>query len=648
MNDKELGLLYLITDQYPLSSENYIEALNIFEKLIKTEPEYEMAWFGKAAILLQLCRYKESLKASEKIIEICEKYPEKLDKRAIFYSGAWVCKGFALSYLERDEESLEATIKAIETFDKCPSTPDENTSTIQSVAWANKGHVLSKLKRYEEALQAYDIAIEIKPNSIGAWTGKIGVYWGNHNYEKTLETIEKAMSVVEIENKINLLEMKGHVLSLNEMYREALEAYSDAIKINNENAHLWICKGILFLKLEAYSYALKSFEKAITIDPKDANAWKYKGLSLLDLGRDTECQEAFIQALYLDPKDAQMNTILAEYYLTFGDINNAFKYIENALLIDKDNAISLYIKGKIKIEEQDYVTSIRCFKKAISLELRDMTYLLWDSYAKYLMAELELASDEKKYQDTILGIIRELRKIECNYIEYNISQTISNWVFRITPYQVKKILIDMFEIIKRALIDLNISEENTVKILGIMHPIFVKFESTKNVAYNYYFLGCFYYKINDYFTAIDCLKQCKKLSSDREINNSASEILNNIWNNKIRPSFWKWWLHSPSNLWFKRISFIILSFFLFGILLPIQSIDIFKNSFFSSINWAENTVQLTLLTLTIIFILTSPNIQYFKSSQIEIEIRPPTEFELIPSLIEKKLNELEYEKPPQK
>lgn len=181
----------------------------------------------------------------------------------------------------------------------------------------------------------------------------------------------------------------------------------------------------------------------------------------------------------------------------------------------------------------------------------------------------------------ILGIIRELRKINnCNYIEYNIFQIGSNWIFSIVPYKFKNLIIGIFEFLKRALIDLNISERNTVKILEIIHPILAKFENTENVAYNYYFLGCFYYKINDYFTAIDYFKQCKKLTSDREINSSTSEILDNIWNTKIRPSIWRWWLYSPSNLWFKRILFVILSSSLFGILLPFQASNLFASSFF--------------------------------------------------------------------
>lgn len=117
-------------------------------------------------------------------------------------------------------------------------------------------------------------------------------------------------------------------------------------------------------------------------------------------------------------------------------------------------------------------------------------------------------------------------------------------------------------------------------------------------------------------------------------------MLNNIWNNKIKPSIWSWWLYSPSNTWFRRGSFVILVISLLWLLLPSQASELFAGSFFSSINWKENTLQLTFLTLIIIYILASPNIQHFKSSQVEIEIRPPPTLELTPSMIEKMLKDL--------
>ena len=143
--------------------------------------------------------------------------------------------------------------------------------------------------------------------------------------------------------------------------------------------------------------------------------------------------------------------------------------------------------------------------------------------------------------------------------------------------------------IKQKVIFSNVSEKNKVKLLAIICPVVDKFENKRStIAYNYYFLGCFYYKINDYLTAVDCLKQCKILNRNREIRKSASELLDNIWNTKIKPSILRWWLYSPSNCWFKRISFLVLSFSLFCF---IPELFRFFNFFYCSyISYTENSL----------------------------------------------------------
>jgi hypothetical protein len=300
---------------------------------------------------------------------------------------------------------------------------------------------------------------------------------------------------------------------------------------------------------------------------------------------------------------------------------------------------------------------------------------MWNSYAKYLNAELEFSLDEKRYQDTILAIIRELEKVDtCISQEHKIN-------FKMNKYQLKYSIVYVITFTKRILIYLNLNENLTIRLLKRMNSLLTKLESPKIIAYNYYFLGCFYYKVNDYFTAVNYLKKCTNLNSDSDIKKSAQEVLENIWNSKIRHSIWKWWLYSPINFWFKRVSFATLIFALFGILLPslasklifsaydsilklivesqlvlnypivksVMSIIAFVTfslgEFFSSINWQENTISLTFLTLIIIFILGSPVIQHFKGSDIEIEIRSPPALELTPSLIEKKLKNLESNSP---
>lgn len=594
------------------------EALDACNKAIEIEPENADAWYVKAEALFKLNKPKETLDACNRVIEI---EPED--------AGAWINKGNILGDLQRSESALMAFNVAIE-------IEPENAS-----AFYGKGIVLINLKKYEDALDAYDKAIDINPAYAEAWINKGVILFDLKKYKDALEAFEKAI-YVEPEMALAWLNKGNALLNLNK-YRAALNAYNKAIEIDPKYSKAWVYKGTTLHFLEIYNHALEAYEKAIEIDPKSEEAWIGKGVVLYSIKRYKEALESLEKSVNINPDLAYTHNILGDYYLSFGDLKNASKYIESALLIEKENALSLGLKGKIKIEEQDYHASSIYFQRAIPFDLRNPVYLLWDSYAKYLMAELEFSSDEKKYQDMLLAIIRELEKVDkCNSIGCNNKlNKFLCWLLKLSPNWFKNLATYLLKFTKRVLIFLDINEELTVILLEVINPFLKKLESTKIIAYNYYFLGCFYYKINDYFTAIEYLKKCTNLNPDSTIRKSSCEILNSIWNSKVRPSVWSWWLNSPLHTWFRRISFVVLVFSLFGILLSLHESSIYISSFFSSLSWEENTTQLTFLTLIIIYILVSPNIQHFKSNQIEIEIHPPTAFELTPSLIEKKLKDLE-------
>ncbi|MDD4750105.1 MAG: tetratricopeptide repeat protein [Methanosarcinaceae archaeon] len=609
----------------------YGEALKAYEEAIKIKPKYFSAWYNKGIILLKLNKYDKALKAFDKAIEI---KPE--------YGAAWCNKGVALGELQRGEDALEAFNKAIE-FE-----PED------ALAWCNKGIVLIELERYWEALEASKKAVDLNQKSAfplaieGLSLKKLKMY------EEAMETFEKAIKIDDPENFYAWV-FKGDLLNELNRYEKAREIYKTATEYYPENAFTWVAKGDFYLNLGIYNYSLKFYEKAISLEPKNPLllvriARVKKGISLLKLKKYHEAQEALNKAFNYDPQNYNICNHLAEYYLMFGDLKKASEYTEKALFIDKKNAHSLYLKGKIKLEEQDYTISAKCFYEANSLDLGNPNYLQWGAYAKYLMAELKYGSNEKRYQDTILGIIRDFEKIdifnsqEKDAILYDL---ILNPILKIIPCNLKYFSLNSLTFVKRSLIllyenkklNFNFIKKFILILLQIINPLLTIYENKKIIAYNYYFLGCFYYKINDNITAYSYLKKCNNLISDSKTENTNSKIIDNI----LKSSIWKWWLYFPSNHYIRSISFLVLVFALFLILLPSLASELFAYNFLSFIDWNRYTVPLTFLIIIILSILAYPNIQNIKSSQIEIELRPPFSFDFTPSLIEKNLKALEFD-----
>jgi len=262
-----------------------------------------------------------------------------------------------------------------------------------------------------------------------------------------------------------------------------------------------------------------------------------------------------------------------------GALEQASTNVERAISLNEKLTPALLLRGKIEIEQKRYHKASESFAQAISSDLGSPLPLLWNAYAKYLGAEFSSKPESRKYQEEIVGIIRQLERAN--------------------------------ELFKKGKKELR--------------------------AYILYFLGCFHYKTGDTFEAQRKLKECAELKSESPIESSARELLNNIWNYAIRPPLWRWWLGSPLNCWLKRVVFSFISLLILALLLTYPFIP----TWLPAVE-IDSTLHLALILLLIV-LLALPRVERIKARDIEVELRPPPSIEpvLSPSMMEMKIKELE-------
>ncbi len=84
------------------SSGKYMDAINIYDKAIKINPQDASAWNGKGIVLDELGKYDEAIKAYDKAIEIDPQYFD-----------AWTNRGVDLVNSNRYDEAKAAYEKEI-------------------------------------------------------------------------------------------------------------------------------------------------------------------------------------------------------------------------------------------------------------------------------------------------------------------------------------------------------------------------------------------------------------------------------------------------------------------------------------------------------------------------------------------------------
>jgi len=160
----------------------------------------------------------------------------------------------------------------------------------------------------------------------------------------------------------------GLILKALKRPAEALERFSQALKIDPSVASTWNNRGTVFNDLKQYQDAIGDFDKAIELDPKYAEAFFNKGKSFTLLKRFEEASSAFERALTLRPN-------LAEAWLGRGNVlcecrqyDAAQAAYDRALALDAELAESWLGRGNLFEKVRRYQDALAAFDRAVALK----------------------------------------------------------------------------------------------------------------------------------------------------------------------------------------------------------------------------------------------------------------------------------------
>lgn len=125
----------------------------------------------------------------------------------------------------------------------------------------------------------------------------------------------------------------------------AIEAYTQAIKLDANNALAYYNRGLAFYHLGNQTAALKDFNQTIKLRPDVAIPYRKRGLMYLYL-RDYQGAIAdFEQAAQLTPDDPHVYLGKAAAQMLLGHISEAMPDFERAITLDPDFAIAYFLRG---------------------------------------------------------------------------------------------------------------------------------------------------------------------------------------------------------------------------------------------------------------------------------------------------------------
>ncbi|MHC1757013.1 MAG: tetratricopeptide repeat protein [Methanosarcina sp.] len=632
------------------------EALEAFENAIRSNPNCYEAWINKALVLRGLLEHKES--------EYCFNKAKEILKAALDLNENYSVANYNIGLIHYEHQEYK---EAIESFEKASRSKDYYED-----AEINKGLSLFSLKKYDEAIYVFDQIIHTRKNNkevkVNSLNNK-GIVLLCQGKDKVAYGLFKKAAEIDKFNADSINNM-GLTECYQRRYGDSSANFDISIRIGNRYGQLlgdpWYNKGLLLFRMGEYEKSVEAFDKSIHINPDCSSARKNKGIILCVLGRYEEALQMFKEASLIRPNEGEIHILRAGTLLKLDDIQKADQEINkvfknpNSLLkpgniqeydggrenVFKDPVMSSHekskaytIKGQIEVDKLNYDNAITCFEKAIYYNPSDLSLSVWNAYARYLKAEFltskkkdksQMQNSEKidpineKYREGIISIIRDLEKISVEFDKRK-----KNIKLPGTEYEREKIDKE------------KLSEE-----------------------YVYYLTGYLYYKINDFYSALDKLQKCISLKprkngnqtigsvdEQKSVKEPAKILINNIWEYQINPPFWRWWLESPINKETKREFFGATSLLVFIALFPeftrdlvlalidflasfpsvsslisslpaplkglIQDVNALIPEFFNSIN---ETTQYIILAI-LFFILLFPSIEHIKGKDLEIKLK---------------------------
>lgn len=297
---EDYSSLYNIIYCFDFLNENE-EAITFLNKYLNSNPYCEVAWHQLGKQYFSIKDYKKALSAFDFAIIS--------DDRFI---GAYLEKGKVLEKLKRYKEAIENYLLTLELDDPT------------SFALLRMGCCYEKLGKLDLAKQYYYKTVKEDPLLDKGWIAITKFYLKQHNYQKALYYINKA------------------------------------INIDAENVIYWKLYAQINQRLNFLEEAEKGYKKAIELGNYELNTWLSRTDTLIQIGELDAASLNLIQATEFYPENAEIEFRLTGIYYKVLETEKGSYHLKNAMTFNKE---FLFIVEELFPEVYHSITFQKALKK---------------------------------------------------------------------------------------------------------------------------------------------------------------------------------------------------------------------------------------------------------------------------------------------
>ena len=267
-------------------------------------------------------------------------------------------------------------------------------------AFLNRGFAKYENKNNEAAIEDFNAANSMKP-SADAYFGKAECFYAMNKKDSCMPNLAKATILDDKYAKAYYLQ--GQLNFENQQYKEAIEAYNQAIVAKPDYAYAYNDRASAKKQMGDEAGAIADYEKAVSSDNKLFFAYNNLGSAKRNKGDNDGAITAYNKAIALKPDYYMALNNRGSAKLNKKEIAAAIADFEAALKVKPDYVLAMNNIASAYIKKQDYKTAEEWCTKALFLDEKSGACYLNRGIAKQMLKdEAGACADWKKAAE--LGI----------------------------------------------------------------------------------------------------------------------------------------------------------------------------------------------------------------------------------------------------